>query len=108
MTPPTPTYVITLFFYCIPGRIPRLIKIPPKRPPKWAIASIELSIEKSNEKNTIKPIMQAMVDRNGPNLYKAVQLMIRYAMNPPKIPNIEVEDPTVIVFISQTTLSSKP
>lgn len=97
-----------MFFYCIPGRIARLIKIPPKRPPKWAIASIELSIEKSNEKNTIKPIMQAMVDLNGPNLYKAVQLMIRYAMNPPNIPNIDVDAPTVIAFISQTTLSPKP
>ena len=66
-----------MLFYWIPGRIPRLIKIPPKRPPKCAIASIELSIEKSNEKNTIKPIMQAMVDLNGPNLYKAVQLITR-------------------------------
>ena len=97
-----------MFFYCIPGRIARLIKIPPKRPPKWAIASIELSIEKSNEKNTIKPIMQAMVDLSGPNLYKAVQFIIRYAMNPPSIPNIEVDAPTVIAFISQTTLSPKP
>lgn len=97
-----------MFFYCIPGRIARLIKIPPKRPPKWAIASIELSIEKSNEKNTIKPIMQAIVDLSGPNLYKAVQFIIRYAMNPPNIPNIEVDAPTVIVFISQTTLSPKP
>ena len=97
-----------MFFYCIPGRIARLIKIPPKRPPKWAIASIELSIEKSNEKNTIKPIMQAIVDLSGPNLYKAVQFIIRYAMNPPNIPNIEVDAPTVIAFISQTTLSPKP
>ena len=97
-----------MFFYCIPGRIARLIKIPPKRPPKWAIASIELSIEKSNEKNTIKPIMQAMVDLSGPNLYKAVQFIIRYAMNPPNIPNMEVDAPTVIAFISQTTLSPKP
>lgn len=52
--------------------------------------------------------MQAMVDLNGPNLYKAVQLMIRYAMNPPNIPNIDVDAPTVIAFISQTTLSPKP
>lgn len=52
--------------------------------------------------------MQAMVDLNGPNLYKAVQLMTRKAMNPPNIPNIEVDEPTVIVFISQTTLNAKP
>ena len=52
--------------------------------------------------------MQAMVDLSGPNLYKAVQFIIRYAMNPPSIPNIEVDAPTVIAFISQTTLSPKP
>lgn len=84
------------------------MRIPAKRPPKCAMASIEPSIENSNEKNTTKPIIQAMVDLKGPNLYKAVQLMIKKAMNPPNIPNIEVDDPTVIVFISQTTLKAKP
>jgi hypothetical protein len=65
-------------------------------------------MENSKEMKIIKAITQAIVDLIGPNLYKAVQLIIRKAMNPPRIPKIAVEAPTVNVVGLQSTLSVKP
>lgn len=72
-----PTFVRMWFLSCIPGRIAREVKIPPISPPKCAIASIEDPIEKMKDIKTITPIMQARVDLTCPNLYNAVQLMIK-------------------------------
>ncbi len=71
---------------------------PPKRPPMWASKSIVSPIEKSNEMKTKNPIRQAIVDLIGPYLPSVVQFIIRKARNPPKIPKIAVEAPTVNVF----------
>jgi hypothetical protein len=70
--------------------------------------SIVLPIENSKEMKIIKAITQAIVDLMGPNLYKAVQFIIKKAMNPPKIPKIAVEAPTVNVVGLHNTLSVKP
>jgi hypothetical protein len=52
--------------------------------------------------------MQAIVDLTGPNLSSSVQLMIRKAINPPKIPKIAVDAPTVTTLGVQSTLRVKP
>lgn len=52
--------------------------------------------------------MQAIVDLTGPNLSSSVQLMIRKAINPPKIPKIAVDAPTVTTLGLQSTLRVKP
>lgn len=39
---------------------------------------------------------------------KTVQLIIRKATRPPKIPKIDVEEPTMRVVLSQIILSSNP
>lgn len=101
-------YINNLLFSPIPGRMAREIKSPPIKPPIWAIKSIELPIEKRREMKMMKAIMQAIVDRIGPNLSSSVQLIIRKAMNPPKMPNMAVDAPTVTVVGLHSTLSVNP
>jgi hypothetical protein len=57
--------------------MPNEINKPPKNPPTCAIPSIVDPTENSKENTTITPTMQANVDLTGPNLYKAVQFMMR-------------------------------
>lgn len=49
-----------------------------------------------------------MVDLMDPNLSRVVQLIIRNAINPPNIPKIAVDAPTVNVVGLQSTLSVNP
>ena len=86
----------------------REINNPPKSPPIWAIISIEDPIEKSKEKTTRMPITQHRVERTPGNLSSAFQFIMRYAMNPPKIPKMAVEAPAVGVSRLQSTLSINP
>ena len=69
---------------------------------------MELPIENRSEIKIMNAIMQAIVDLTGPNLSSSVQLMIRKAMNPPKIPKMAVDAPTVTTFGLQSTLRVKP
>ena len=57
---------------------------------------------------TKNPIRQAIVDLIGPYLPSVVQFIIRKAINPPKIPKMAVEAPTVKVFGLHNTLNVKP
>jgi hypothetical protein len=69
---------------------------------------MELPIENRREMKIMNANMQAIVDLTGPNLSSSVQLMIRKAINPPKIPNIAVDAPTVTTLGVQSTLRVKP
>lgn len=75
--PPTPIQVIILLLFCIPGRIAKEVSNPPTNPPTCAIISMFDPNEKSREKTMIIPMMQVRVERTGPNLSSATQLMIR-------------------------------
>ena len=70
--------------------------------------SMEFPIENNSEMKIINAKMQAIVDLTGPNLSSSVQLMIRKAINPPKIPKIAVDAPTVTTLGLQSTLRVKP
>jgi len=70
--------------------------------------SMELPIENRREMKIMNANMQAIVDLTGPNLSSSVQLMIRKAINPPKIPKIAVDAPTVTTLGVQSTLRVKP
>jgi len=93
--PAVPIIVIILCFYYIPGQIAKDINMPPKRPPRWPIPSIEDPNENSNETNTNTHTIQVMTCLIGPYFYNAFQFIIKYDINPPNIPNIEVDAPTV-------------
>lgn len=69
---------------------------------------MEFPIENNSEMKIINAKMQAIVDLTGPNLSSSVQLMIRKAINPPKIPKIAVDAPTVTTLGLQSTLRVKP
>ena len=69
---------------------------------------MELPIENRREMKIMNANMQAIVDLTGPNLSSSVQLMIRKAINPPKIPKIAVDAPTVTTLGVQSTLRVKP
>lgn len=64
--PATPTIVIILFFYCMPGTIARDPSSPPTNPPMWAMPSIEEPIENNNENTTMIPITQVRLERTCP------------------------------------------
>lgn len=75
--PPTPIQVIILLLFCIPGSIANEVSSPPTNPPTCAIMSIFDPNEKRSEKTIIIPIIQVKVERTGPNLSSATQLMMR-------------------------------
>jgi hypothetical protein len=106
--PPMPIHMNTLFFTPIPGRMAKEMKMPPMSPPICAMKSIELPIEKSREMKMMKAIMHAMVDLMGPNLSSSVQLIIKNAINPPNIPKMAVDAPTVTLLGLHSTLSVNP
>lgn len=106
--PPIPIYANTLLLRPIPGRMASEMNSPPMSPPMWAMKSMELPIENRREMKMMKAMMQAIVDLTGPNLSSSVQLIIRKAMNPPSIPKMAVEAPTVTTFGLHSTLSVKP
>ncbi len=73
-----------------------------------AMKSIELPIENRREIKMMNAMMHAIVDLIGPNLSNSVQLIMRKAINPPKMPKMAVEAPTVTLFGLQSTLRVKP
>jgi hypothetical protein len=92
----------------MPGKMAREMNRPPINPPMWAMKSIELPIENSSEMKMMNAIIQAIVDRIGPNLSSSVQFIIRNAINPPNTPKIAVDAPTVTVLGLHSTLRVKP
>ena len=83
----------------------REIKRPETRLPRAAMVLRKLEKDRSRRKKVKKAIMQAMVDRIGPNLCKADQFMIKKAMKPPRTPLIAVSAPTITVFKSSTDVN---
>lgn len=83
----------------------REMSSPEMRLQSAAIVLRKLENDRSRRKKVKKAIMQAMVDRMGPNLRRADQFMIKKAMKPPRTPFMAVSAPTITVLGSSTDVN---